>query len=72
MGGLKLRELVAQYLERGLSQPPDADLPTRQRSPIPVIPRAATGQPIPALSRAAIARLEADDDLAKHARSLGC
>lgn len=71
--GLKLKDLIIHYVEQGLKQgsKPVAggSFPRRQRSPLPVIERAATGKPISALSCDDLARLELEDDLAKHDRS---
>lgn len=75
LDGLKLKELIARYVAQGLAggeQPPADDTATRrQRSPLPVIPRASTGTPIPALSNAELAQMELEEDLAKHVRSSG-
>jgi hypothetical protein len=74
LDGLKLKELIARYVEQGLRQSDASRAPTgeRQRSPLPVIAKAATGRPIPAVSRAGLGELEVREDLAKHDRSLGC
>lgn len=75
LDGLKLKDLIARYVARGLAgaeQPPVSDTATgRQRSPLPMIPRASTGKPIPALSNAELAQIELEEDLAKHVRSAG-
>ncbi|MDQ3564033.1 MAG: hypothetical protein M3436_07805 [Pseudomonadota bacterium] len=69
LDGLKLKDLIARYVARGLAgaeRPPAGDTRTeRQRSPLPVIPRASTGKPIPALSNAELAQIELEEDLAK-------
>ena len=75
LDGLKLKDLIARYVAQGLAgaeEPPASDTATRrQRSPLPVIPRASTGKPIPALSKAELAQIELEEDLAKHVRSAG-
>ena len=45
--------------------------PRRRRSPLPVVEKAATGTTIPALAGDELARIELDEDLAKHNRSTG-
>ncbi|HXF71386.1 MAG TPA: ribbon-helix-helix protein, CopG family [Actinomycetota bacterium] len=64
LSGLTLRELVRRYLEQGLRQPspPGAGAGRRRPPPVIVPPR---GVPIPALSRAAIRRLEEREDEAR-------
>jgi hypothetical protein len=73
LDGLKLKDLIARYVEEGLHHSEAAQtLPQeRTRSPLPVIEKAATGRLIPAVSRAELARIEIDEDLAKHDRSFG-
>ena len=66
LSGLKLKELIARYVEQGLrqggSQPAGESRTPRQRSPLPVIQKGATGQPIPALSKAELTRIEQEQD----------
>lgn len=70
MEGLKLKDLLATLIEAGLRQPSRGETVTpRIRSPLPVIGKATTGQPIPAMSKAGLAQIELDEDLAKHGRS---
>ena len=75
LDGLKLKDLITRYVEQGLRQGTGADTgatpPARRRSALPVIEKAATGVPIPALPREELARLELDEDLARHDRSPG-
>lgn len=69
LNGMSLRELVQRLIEQGLKFPAPARRPeSGRREPPPVIipPR---GVPIPALSQAELARLEEEEDEAKHARS---
>lgn len=68
--GLTTGDLIAQLLARGLRRPP-AGAPRPKRSRLPIIRKATTGKPIPALSAAEIAQLDLDEDLAKHGRSSG-
>ena len=72
MQGMKMKELITRLIEAGLRQPP-TDVPERRarRSPPPIIAKANTGRPIPALSREQMAQFEIDEDLEKHDRSLG-
>lgn len=69
LSGVTLRELVRRLIDQGLRQPAGGQPAGRsRREPPPVIvpPR---GVPIPAVSRAELARLEEQDDEARHARS---
>lgn len=69
LSGVTLRELVQRLIEQGLSASTrDAEDSAKKHGPPPVIvpPR---GVPIPALSRPQTARLEEEEDEAKHARS---
>jgi hypothetical protein len=70
--GITLKELVTGYVAQGLQQDlaPRAAQP-RQRSTPPMIARAATGKPIPALSADELAELEIQEDLEKYERSTG-
>lgn len=62
--GLKLKALVAQYIERGLAAGPDASAPesSRARPPIPVA-RKADGSVTPALSNAQLQALLGGQDI---------
>lgn len=64
--GITLRDLVQRLIEQGLRQP--SEVTGRADDPLPVI-IPARGRPIPAVPRAELARLEEEEDLAKHARS---
>lgn len=66
LSGVPVKRLVQQFIEQGLG----GRRPKERREPPPVIipPR---GVAIPAVSRAAIRRIEAEEDEAKHARSSG-
>jgi len=67
LGGLKVRELIVHYLEQGLHTLPAPPAAPRARSPLPVsIP--PTGVPIPALTRAELARIDEEDELARRGR----
>lgn len=74
LDGLTPKELIARYVERGLrDQHIDngaGAAPARVRSPLPVI-IPPTGRTVPALSSADLARIEDEEDLEKHERSLG-
>jgi hypothetical protein len=68
--GMKLKDLVAALIEAGLRQPRQGATQTpRPRSPLPVIRKAMTGQPIPAISSVELAQIELEEDLVKHGRS---
>lgn len=73
--GLKLEHLIARYVVQGLAEaertPASDNRTRRERSPLPVIPRASTREPIPALSGAELAQIELEEDVAKRARSSG-
>lgn len=58
--GVKLKELVTELLQRGLSRR-DSVTPPGQRSPLPVI-RRATGTPHPALSNRQLEALLTEND----------
>ena len=70
--GLTLKELIAAYVVQGLQQGAVqlADRPSRRSAP-PMIARAATGKPIPALSTDELAELEIQEDTEKYERSTG-
>ena len=57
LDGLKLKDLIARYVEEGLrGSPSRAATPRRQRSALPVA-RAATGRTLPALTNVEIQRI---------------
>jgi hypothetical protein len=72
LDGLKLKDLIARYVEEGLRRktPPAAgDVQTaRRRSPPPVI-IPARGIPIPALTGDELREIETAEDEARYARS---
>lgn len=66
-----MRDLIRRFVEQGLRQPgkpPDVDRGRRAPPPVIIPPR---GIPIPAVPRAELLRLEAEEDEAKQARSAG-
>ena len=63
--GFKLKELVCRLIEDGLAARAQAPIPSRARSPLPVI-RPPTGVKHPALTNAQIEDLLAVED--SHAR----
>lgn len=68
--GLTLKELITSYVVQGLQQGTvqSASQP-RQRSAPPMIARAATGTPMPALSADELAELDIQEDLEKYERT---
>ena len=70
LDGLKLKDLLQQYCELGLrlDGPSASPAPQPRRSPLPVIVSAAPGVPIPALTNAALAAFEVEEDVATHDR----
>jgi len=70
--GLTLKELITSYVVQGLQQGDvqRADRPRRRSAP-PMIARATTGTPIPALSADELAELDIQEDLEKYERSTG-
>lgn len=68
LSGVRLRDLVQRLIEQGLRSPTAEGDAAKRHVPPPVIipPR---GVPIRALSRKQLARLEEEEDEAKHARS---
>jgi len=66
--GVTLRQLVQRLIEQGLRSSTGDEVSAGRRGPPPVIipPR---GVPIPAVSRAELARMEEEGDETKHARS---
>jgi hypothetical protein len=70
--GRKFKELIAEYVEQGLTRSTDLDFrAARASTPLPYIPKASTGGTIPALSSEELARIEEEEDLESHRRSLG-
>lgn len=67
LGGLKVRELITRYLEQGLRTLPEQPAPRTRSEPPVAVP--ATGVPIPALSRAELARIDEEEERARRARS---
>ena len=69
--GFKLKDLVAQFIERGLAAGSVAPLEERPRSrpPIPIA-RKADGSVTPALSNAQLYALLDEEDLAQYERVL--
>ena len=67
--GLKLKELIARYIAQGLAgsvRPPETAVrPLRRRSALPVIQEATIGKPIQPITRAELAEMEQQEDLAK-------
>lgn len=64
MNGLKLKDLIARYVEQGLEGGPSRGIPSRRRrSDLPVI-RAATGHTLPALTNEEIQRILDEDEAA--------
>ena len=66
--GVKMKELIRRFIETGLNAGGSPKSRPR-RSAIPVIPGTAVGEPIPALTREEIHRLEEQEDLEKLDRS---
>jgi hypothetical protein len=64
--GVTLRHLVERLVEQGLRQPSGAAGRPGEPPPVIIPPR---GVPIAAVPRAELARLEEEEDQAKHARS---
>jgi hypothetical protein len=62
LGGLKLKDLIAHYVEQGLKGGPPATSVRRQRSDLPVS-RSATGRTLPALTNAEIHRILDEEEV---------
>ncbi|HEX9894579.1 MAG TPA: hypothetical protein VGA78_11685 [Gemmatimonadales bacterium] len=65
--GLKVRELVIRYLEQGLQQP--VRRPGQAPRPVPPVMVPSSGHVLRSLTRKQAARLDEEEDLAKHGRS---
>ncbi|HEX8725696.1 MAG TPA: hypothetical protein VF737_09935 [Gemmatimonadaceae bacterium] len=66
LGGLKVRELMTQYVEQGLrSLPTPSSERARSQPPVAVPP---TGKRIRALTRSQLRRIEEDEEIAGRAR----
>ncbi len=69
LGGVTLRELTRRLIEQGLRPPVHGPLPgaaRREPPPVIILPH---GKPIAAVPRTELARLEEEEDEAKHAGS---
>jgi hypothetical protein len=63
LDGLKLKDLIARYVEQGLRGTPSQTAPRRrERSELPVA-RAAKGRALPALSNAEIQRILDEEEV---------
>ena len=72
MQGMKMKELITRLIETGLRQPSEPrEKKPRLRSPLPVLEKANTGKPLPALTPEEMAQLEIEEDLEKLDRSPG-
>ena len=73
LSGIKLKDLITRYVEQGLRQAEnEPPVQPRQRSPLPIISKAAaSGQPIPALSNAEIQAVLDEEDAERAFRSTG-
>lgn len=72
LSGLKLKDLVTQFIERGLAAGPaaPADALPRSRPPIPIA-RKADGSVTPALSNAELEAILLEQDLEQYWRVMG-
>lgn len=68
LAGLSVKQVLQRFIEQGLQAPVEVRLQTERKSAPPVIipPR---GRPVPASTREMVQRIEAEEDMAKHARS---
>lgn len=67
--GFKLKELVAQFIERGLAADSNQPAPSRERPPLPVaIQRDPNAPPAPALANAELYALLDAQDLEQYRR----
>lgn len=81
LSGMKLKELVAQFIERGLAASSHLPAPQRERLPLPVaikrepypipIAREADGTVTPYLSNAQLYAILDEEDLANYHRVMG-
>jgi hypothetical protein len=62
LSGLKLKDLVTQFVEQGLKGAISPTAPKRQRSELAVV-RLAQGKPLPSLSNAEIEALFVDEEV---------
>ena len=70
--GLTLKELITCYVVQGLQQGTvQREAQPRQRSAPPMIAKAATGTPIPALSADALRAIEVEQDVSEFERLTG-
>jgi len=62
--GLKLKDLIARFIEQGLRQgaAPEPSIQERHRSLLPVV-QAATGRALPVLSNAELSALLDEDEI---------
>lgn len=62
--GMKLKDLLAQYIEAGLRAPPTTPAPAKRRGPLPIpIARDADGTMTPALTNAQLNAILEEEDL---------
>jgi hypothetical protein len=72
MEGRKMKDLIADLVERGLEReasPPGGQ--RRRRGALPYIPKASVGGTIPALTGDQLARIEEEEDIDRYRRSFG-
>ena len=76
LNGMKLKELVAQFIERGLAATSNPAAPQRERQPLPVaiypipIAREADGSVTPYLKNKALYAILDEEDVAQYQRVL--
>lgn len=69
--GLAPAELIAQFVAQGIQQATQSDATRRRsRSAPPMIAKAATGRPIPAMNAGVLKDVEVQADLDKYTRSI--
>lgn len=75
LDGVKLKDLIANYVEHGLKaavgEEQAARVTARRRSPLPVIPRAAERGTLPALSHDALHAILDEEDAERANRPAG-
>ena len=73
LSGMKLKDLITRYVEMGLAQHAQEGEQKAhpRRSPPPLIAKAMTGKPIPALTNQELAELELEEDYEKLRRPTG-